>query len=674
MVFDETKALEFERVKERLADFAMSYLGKDHIERMEPMTDLSVLEGLLDEAEEASEVIRHGVSVPIPSLEGIRGVITGIGKGLLLSAEDLSLVGRLLESTSQLKRFMARKESVAPRVASYAYSLYELKELDSEIQRCIRHGQITDGASSELGRVRKRITILEERLKKKLNEALTRHRSLLQESVISMRGNRYVLAVKKEHRKRVSGIVLDESASGQTVFIEPADIASLTYELGDHRAEEAREEMKILGMLTELAEAHLLELKINLETIGHYDFVFAKAKYARSIDGRRVSLNRNGVIRIRSGRHPLLGSGMVPLHFAIGEGYRSLIITGPNTGGKTVALKTVGLLTLMAQCGLLVPVDEGSRLAVFTGILADIGDGQSLENSLSTFSAHIKNVIRILDKAGDSTLILLDELASGTDPGEGIGLSIAVLEELHRRKSTVIATTHFNEIKSFAEQEPGFRNARMEFDRETLQPLYRLTIGVSGSSYAFEIARKLGISQAIIERSRAITYGGSRNEEMEGEQKQSQQRDQIPREDQVPSQEPPNRQADIKPNQEEALVPSEAPGGEPNPNQRTGKAKGKDNPQQTYEIGDCVWIRSLKRTGIICSLPDNRGDIKVMIQKEKVKINRKRLSLYISRKELYPEGEYDMDIVFESKEVRKKKKVMGKRHDPDNIIIRPSED
>jgi DNA mismatch repair protein MutS2 len=630
--------LEYDKIKLRLGDFAASYLGHRYIEQMQPLTDLKVIAALLNEVEEGKALIQHGISVPIPALEGIEHIMAGIGKGMIFTGEELSLVGRLLESTDQLKRFMLKRETVAPIVASYNTSLYELKALKGEIERCIRHGQITDQASVELGKVRKKIIITEERVKKKLESTMQKYKPYLQEFVVSMRGNRYVLSVKKEYRKLINGAVIDESASGQTVFVEPADISMLTYELSEYRMEEAREEMRVLGFLADHLEANQYELGINLETIGHYDFLFAKAKYALSIDGRSVELNKRGVIRIHGARHPLLGKHTVPLDFAIGEAYSALIITGPNTGGKTVTLKTVGLLTLMAQSGLLVPVGESCTLAVYSRVEVDIGDGQSLEQSLSTFSSHIKNVIRILKYAGPSTLILLDELATGTDPGEGIGLSIAVLEELYRRGATLVATTHFNEIKRFAEAAPGFENASMEFDLETLQPLYQLTIGKAGNSYAFYIALQLGIAPDIIERSKAITYGKAQNEG--GGSLVSMETALLPHA-------AANQQKRELPIKEKhtaaALVPS-------------------------FSVGDCVWIRSLKRTGIVCELPDIRGDVLLMIQKEKVKINHKRLTLYIDKKHLYPEGDYDMDIVFESKEVRKKRKIMGKRHDPHNMI------
>ncbi|CAG7602021.1 Endonuclease MutS2 [Paenibacillus solanacearum] len=668
MVFDVTNRLEFDKVKARLTDFALSYLGKNLVKQMVPLTDKRVIERLLEETEEAVCIIQFGASIPIPALDGMEQLVAGFGKGILLSIEELQLIGRLLEATEQLKRFMAKKESVAPNVSAYAQSMHDLTELKREIERCIRHGQVTDQASPELSKIRKKMVIIEERIKKKLDGTMQKYRSYLQEYVVSMRGDRYVVPVKKEHRKLIPGTVLDESASGQTVFIEPADLAQLSFELNGWRADEAAEEMKIIAYLTDLTESYRYEIAINLETIGHYDFLTAKAKYARSLDGRTVRLNTEGIIRIAGGKHPLLGNHSVPLQFEIGNGYRALIITGPNTGGKTVALKTIGLLTMMVQSGLLVPVDEGSDFAIYSDVSADIGDGQSLEHSLSTFSSHIKNVIRILHTAGPSSLILLDELATGTDPGEGIGLSIAVLEELYKCGATVIATTHYNEIKRFAEEAPGFQNASMAFDLETLQPLYKLTIGAAGSSYAFQIALKLGVPNHIIERSKAITYSRHQGDPL------------VSMEAALAE----HRMAtDAVPVWSEAVSAGDKPDSSGITSGSTEKEAAKDRQAASQkreaslpvlELGDCVWVHSLRRTGIVCSQPDERGNIVVMIQKEKVKINRKRLSLYIEKKQLYPDESYDMDIVFESKDTRKKRKQMNKRHDPGNFIITPAED
>jgi DNA mismatch repair ATPase MutS len=394
----------------------------------------------------------------------------------------------------------------------------------------------------------------------------------------------------------------------------------------------------VLGRLTALAEKHRQELSVNYETFGAYDFLFAKAKYGYSLDAHPVTLNENGVIDIKSGRHPLLGSGSVPLDFRIGRGYNALIITGPNTGGKTVSLKTVGILTIMVQSGLLVPVGEGSEFAICSNVTVDIGDGQNIEQSLSTFSAHIRNVKRILDEADSRTLILLDELAAGTDPGEGVGLSIAILEQLQQRRSTIVATTHFNEIKRFAEQTPGFQNARMEFDQDTLRPLYKLHIGEAGSSYAFDIAYKLGMDAQLIARSRQITQMLSHPDDVSRGLREAT----ILKEE----------------HSEITVVHHDSIGSSASIDSPSKPIK----PKRSFALGDCVWVSAFRRTGIVCSLPDTRGRIQVMIQKEKVWLNVKRLSLYIDREKLYPGGEYDMDIVFETKENRKKRHQMGRKH------------
>lgn len=439
-----------------------------------------------------------------------------------------------------------------------------------------------------------------------------------------------MLPVKKEYRKRVPGTVLDESASGQTVFIEPSEVAGLQYELSALRSEEAREESQILAQLTGVAESYAYELNVNLETVGHYDFLFAKAKWGLAIGGTAPKLNDDLVIDIREGRHPLLSGSPVPLNVTIGGDYRALLVTGPNTGGKTVSLKTVGLLTLMAQSGLLIPAAEGSSIAVFRSIEVDIGDDQSLDASLSTFSSHLRNVIDILRHAGNKTLVLLDELATGTDPGEGVGLSIAVLEELYRRGATLMATTHFNEIKEYARVTPGFRNARMAFDEETLRPLYRLDMGEAGNSYAFVIAAKLGIPQQIIDRARIIT-GSLRDG--------------------------PKQAAGIPAAQLEESRHTQ-------PQRARAKHPADQQPvvRPDWEVGDVVFIPHLKRTGVLYRLPDERGNVTVQVQKEKLVMNHKRVRRYIERKELYPGEDYDMDIVFDTWDNRRKRKLMSKRH------------
>lgn len=636
--------LEYTQVIERLTEYAVTYLGRAMAAKLTPMTELGAVKALLAETLEATELLRHGAtSVPLPSLDGMERVFQLIGTGYVFTEADFGAILTFLTGCRQLRRYMDGKRPQAPRVAAYANSLYDLAEVRGEIDRCIRHGRVDDAASGELAKIRRHILIVEDRVKKKLAALMTKHKSHLQEAIVSKRGNRYVLPVKKEHRRLVQGAVLDESASGQTVYIEPAELAALQYELGDLRAEEVREETKVLALLTGLVEECEAELRMNAEAVGAYDFLFAKAKYAFAIGGAPVDVNDAGVIDVRGAKHPLLGGGMVPLDFAIGRTYRSLIITGPNTGGKTVALKTIGLLTLMVQSGLLVPVEPGSVFAVFRRFAADIGDGQSLEQSLSTFSAHVKLLVETLRTANGATLVLIDEMASGTDPGEGVGLSIAVLEELYRKGATVVATTHFNEIKRFAAAAPGFENARMEFDAETLEPLYRLRIGEAGHSYAFAIASKLGMPAHVLVRSRELTEGARRQGEG-GEDAFAGAID-LP-----------------------AFVPGQA-----QPLKHSVEATRAASVETELEAGDCVYIPSLDKYGIVYAAADKVGEVGVMVQKERLKFNRKRLKLHISKSELYPD-DYDFDIMFDTKENRKKKKLMSKRHVEGLTIVRSEEE
>nr|WP_311520304.1 DNA mismatch repair protein MutS [Paenibacillus albidus] len=650
------ETLEYGSIKEDLERFAVSYAGKKYVQELEPMTALPAIRRALEETAEAKELLEKGSSVPIPSLEGMEWLMSLIGTGYLYREEDFTAVATFLKSCAQLRKYMVSKQQHAPRVASYASSLMELNHVREEIERCIRFGAIEDGASKGLERVRKRLTTAKERLHKKLDGILSRHQSILQEKIYSLRGGRYVIPVKREYHKLIKGSVLDQSTSGQTVFMEPYEIAALQGELDLLTADEAREENLILSRLTSLVEQEQASLRLNIEVSGVYDFIFAKAKYGRSMGAIAVTLNERGFLRMNGGRHPML-QGMIPVTLEFGQGYRSLIITGPNTGGKTVVLKTLGLLSIMVQSGLLIPVEAGSEFAVFSDVLSVIGDGQSLTQSLSTFSAQMKNIEGMLSSAARGVLLLIDELAAGTDPGEGIALSIAILEELSRRGANIIVTTHFNELKRFAAATSGFQNARMEFDKETLRPLYQLTIGEAGESYALQIATKLGIQSGVIERSREILEAQQGRRQAGGDWVSSFL-------DQGNSQDDNNGQ--------------EA-GGTRNLEQQTVDEEGavlSDKPvvkPYVFEIGDAVYVTALDRTGIVYEKMDVMGRVGVMIQKQKLKFNHKRLKPYLSKEELYPE-EYDFDIIFESKENRRKRKLMRRKHVEGVTIIHKSED
>lgn len=665
-------SLSFHHIQKNIADCALSYLGKRYARELQPMTDAHLIQMRLDETEEAAALVRFGASVPIPSLEGLETIIALLGTGYLFSERDFSHLAQFLRSCAQLMKYMESKSGIAPIVSRYASSMILMDSLRSEIERCIHNGRIEDQASKELIRIRKKMSVNEERMKRKLDSLVSRHRSIMQEQVVSQRNGRTVLPIKKEFRKHVKGSVLDESGSGQTVYIEPAELTGLQMELTLLQAEESREEMKILGDLTSLAESYSREIALNTETVGILDFLFAKAKYAVAIDGRSVRVNNHGKISLRRARHPLMGSSMVPLDFSIGYTYSSLIITGPNTGGKTVALKTLGLLTLMMQSGLLVPVAEGGEMAVYEQIAVDIGNGQSLEQALSTFSAHIRNMITILKQANPSTLVLIDEMASGTDPGEGVGLSIAMLEELHKCGATVVATTHFGEIKYFAAATSGFENARMEFDTASLQPLYRLRIGEAGESYAYSIALKLGMPEHIIERSKSIADEPLNRNAKQVTQNELQQKNHRDRHTSAPDYVEQTQSLEHCSHIEDTnLLENKAPTADANIkestlNDRNDISPGSNSdsnkaPVRAFRKGDRVYAAYLDQAGIVSDEEDHRGQIGVMFRGRKLKIHKKRLRLHISADELYP-GNYDLDIVLESKENRKKRNLMKRKH------------
>jgi len=645
--------LEYPRVIELLTGYASTYLGKEKIQKLRPMDDITTIRPKLAETEEACRVLAKGGHPPIPSLEGMETLMALLGTGFVMSEQDFGFLAQFARSCEQLRQYMAAKRQDAPAVAGYAAAMHDLKPLREAIEACVDRGRIVDTASAELHKIRKKIRATEEKLQKRLESLMSKHADSLQERIVSRRGGRYVLAVKREYRKRVPGTVLDESSSGQTVFVEPSELAGPQMELGELRFQEGREETQILAHLSGEAESYAQELSVNLEAVGHYDFLFAKAKWGLAAGGTRPELTDERVVELVEARHPLLSVKPVPLHIRVGDGYRALLITGPNTGGKTVALKTAGLLVLLAQSGLLVPAAEGSRLGVFRSVEVDVGDGQSLDSSLSTFSSHLRNVKGILDHAGPATLVLLDELATGTDPGEGVGLSIAVLEELYRRGCVVMATTHFNEIKEYARQAEGFRNARMAFDEETLSPLYRLDMGEAGNSYAFVIASKLGIPKAILERAGTIA---GRLKEGRGE----------------PS-------AAVAPGVGErprAERREDADASRQTVRQAERKAKAEQSKKELsgrWSVGDVVFVPHLRKPGVVFRLPDDRGDMIVQVQKEKIKINHKRIRKYIDKKHLYPGEDYDLDIVFDSVENRKKKHLMGKRHVDGLTIERPPE-
>lgn len=646
------QVLEYNKILDQIKTYALTEAARIRLEQLQPSVFIDQVQRWMNETTEAQTMLEVNASVPIPMMEKIPEVMAKLGKGFVLTPGELDGCKNLLEGVKRLRRYMETMETTAPQLASYSCSMFGLEDLLEEIDAAIVNQQVADRASADLNRIRKRMLIVEDRVRQKLQEVLRSpaYASMLQDAVIQERNGRLVVPIRRQYRKSFAGTVVDTSSTGSTVFIEPAAVARLQDEYNQLKAEEESEVYRILTYLTVLVEAHARELSINVETIAHYDFVFAKAKYSRAFDMRPVQLNTDGICVINQGRHPLLGSKAVPLDFFIGKPDRALVITGPNTGGKTVALKTVGLITLMAQSGLHVPVDPDSQIAIFTDILVDVGDGQSMEQSLSTFSAHVRNILTMLSCADERTLVLLDELGAGTDPAEGRGFAIAVLEEIFARGATIVATTHFGEIKEFAAQTDGFVNGCMEFDPDSLQPLYRLKIGTWGDSHAFLICLRLGMDPDLIARAHEISYG---------EQFTSRPDFLIPAEKLADEQ-------TIKEHQEKTQAVGES---------EKDKARLERHSRYTkknLKLGDRVYISTMQRTGVVCEEQDAKGDLVVLVMGKKLRINNKRLSLHIDREDLYPE-DYDLDIVLKTKEERKKKKLMGKRH-VEGLVIESHDD
>lgn len=624
--------MEFGLIKETIASYALTTSGKKEVLALEPSTNVKQIESWLDELSEAVEIMNKSTSVPVHGLEGIELLLQSLNKGVALRPDQFSKLAEFLDNCGKMRRFMKDKEWMAPRVSSYIYSIEELPELEKEIVRCIRNGGVDDYASKELLKVRKQIAIQEDRLKEKVLQMVrsSQLKSILQEQVVSQRDGRYVIPVKKEYRNKIKGAVLDTSASGSTLFIEPEEIALSQEQLSWLKAEEEAEVQKVLFYLTGLVEEKESQIFLAMETMIHYDVLFAKAKYSRSIGGRKPVVNESHYIRLVEARHPLLGSQAVPLTFELGSPEHALVITGPNTGGKTVTIKTVGLLTLMAQSGLHLPVAEGSSISVYQNILVDIGDGQSIMENLSTFSSRIVNIIEILKETNDRSLVILDELGSGTDPGEGMGLATAILEQLYAKGATLLATTHYSEIKEFADLHEGFINGSMEFDLNSLKPTYKLHIGMGGESQAFAIALKLGIHPKLIQRAHEITYKEIK----------------IYHNDEVDP-------AAIREKEKQIIVNRHQ--------QRTKKNALRKEKVPVYHQGDNVVISPDNLIGIIYKGPDEQGNYLVQVKGEKKAYNHKRLSLKIAASEMYPE-DYDFDIIFESVENRKNKKLLSRKH------------
>ena len=498
------KTLEYDLIKEQLREYAQSGLGKRLVEELRPSVDVRAVSHMLRETTEARAVLDAVGHVPLHGLSDVTDHMSRIGLGAVLEPTALTALCDFFRGCRKLKGFMARFQEIAPQIGGYAQSITELEDIEERIDLSIENGRVSSAASPRLARVRARMEVVKGRIKERMNSYLTsaKYRDCLQEAIISIKDGRYCVPVKSSHRHLVDGIVIATSGSGQSVFVEPASVRVLTNELKALSGQEEAEEYQILSALSGEVALRLDVIQLNIETMAVYDFAFAKAKFSRALQGIPADVTDRPCLVIVRGKHPLLGRGAVPLDFHIGMEYRTLLITGPNTGGKTVTLKTIGLFVLMTQSGLHVPAERGTRVGVFDQVLADIGDRQSIEQSLSTFSGHMGNIVGILKAAGERSLVLLDEIGTGTDPAEGAALGAAILDDLHVAGAVTVATTHYGDLKRFSEEHAGFQNGCMAFDPETLMPLYRLHIGRAGRSNGLWIAQRLGMPTATLEKAR----------------------------------------------------------------------------------------------------------------------------------------------------------------------------
>lgn len=600
--------LQYQELKEIVKSFCVSSLGKELIDKLEPSTNRKVVTNRLNETTEARKLLDAESHLPLKGITNISHQMDKLEKGMILGPSELVAISDFLRGCRIIKKFMLDKEFFAPLLNAYAFSMMEFTSIEENINHSIRGGRVDSEASKELKRIRNYIAKTEEKIEERLNKFLksTANKEYIQEFFISKKDDRFTIPIKASYKNQVDGTIIEASSKGSTVFIEPAAISKLNAELATLKVEESMEEYQILATLSGSILEEIKQININIELIGQYDMIFAKAKFSKSIDGIEPELNNHGYIKLNKCRHPLLPRNSVPLDFEIGKDYRSLIITGPNAGGKTVVLKTIGLLTLAVMSGFHIEADKGTEIAVFDQLFVDIGDNQSIENSLSTFSSHMKNIAEIMRASINNTLLLFDEIGSGTEPNEGAALAVAILEEFYQMGCITVATTHYGEIKRYSEIHSDFMNAAMLFNSEALEPLYKLLIGKSGDSNALWISKKMNVHEKVLQK--AQHYINDKN-------------------------------YDLKRVKESKV------------------RKPKEMPVHVeviydYEIGDRVKLLEQDGFGIVYKKKDSLNNVLVFYKDEVLKVNAKRIELDGKATDLYPDG-YDLNTLFVSYAERK---------------------
>ncbi len=625
------KQIEFDKIKELWKNLCVTDKAKEQIDKKSFYLSERELRKQLKDTTDSRTMLEKLGMPPLPNVEEIKEILMAAEKGDCLTPFQLERVEKMLAAVRRLRDYLKRGKIYENAIAYYDENLDAAEDLREEISRQIRGGEVDDYASKELFQIRNQIVKCEEQMKQKAEQILRSHKEYMADNYCTLRNGRLCLPVKKEYKLKINGSVIDKSATGNTLFIEPVSISRYYEEIQLHNISEENEVYRILYTLTAMTADRSEVLRNNINMIEKLDFIFSKGKLSMDLDGVEPSINLERKIILKNARHPLMDRAInVPLQFSIGTGVSGIVITGPNTGGKTVAIKTVMLNCMMAQCGLHVTC-ENADICMNSSYLCDIGDGQNLAENLSTFSSHIKNVLEVLQNADRDSFVIMDELGSGTDPAEGMGIAIAILEELKRTGCLFLVTTHYPEVKEYAKHTESIVNARMTFDQETLQPTYQMIIGEAGESCAFYIADRLGMPKEMLQTAVRYSYGESavskyqfRNEKNNLEHHRS------------------------------------------NKIRKTVKNKKDVKLQEKFRRGDSVMVFPDKKIGIVCEPMNDKGVLRVQMPDKKIWINHKRVRLQVAASELYPE-DYDFSIIFDTVENRKKRHDMERKYTEEQI-------
>lgn len=609
--------IEFDKIKEIWSGLAITQKAKDQIRDFTFIVKETELRKQLRDTTDGRQMIERFGTPPLQNVSEIREILTIAERGDCLTPYQLERTEKVLIIVERLKDYLSRGRAFQNPLAYYDENLDEMGDLRTEIGRQIRNDAVDDHASKNLFDLRTQIARTEELMKQRAEQIIRNNKECMADTYYTIKNGRVCVPVKKEYKFKISGSTIDKSSTGNTFFIEPVAVAKHFEELQLLKIEEENEVYQILYTLTAMVADAIVGMNENMRMIEKLDFIFSKAKLSIDLDCVEPKINLERRISLKGARHPLMDKQInVPLQFELGGDVRGVVITGPNTGGKTVAIKTVMLNSLMAQCGLHVVCKEAD-ICMNSNFLCDIGDGQNLSENLSTFSAHITNVLSVLSRINNDSFVIMDELGSGTDPTEGMGIAIAILEELRKSGANFLVTTHYPEVKEYANNAPDIVNARMTFDKETLLPTYQMVIGEAGESCAFYIADRLGMPSEMLKTAIKASYGEKAIEQY------SFLNDNI-----------------MEKNNTSRIVRKK--------NTKIPSAGYADK----YHIGDSVMVFPDKKIGIVCEPINEKGVLRVQIAGKKIWINQKRVKLHVKAEELYPE-DYDFSIIFDTVENRK---------------------